>query len=121
MENILTVVDGQYPFGLSTAPALVQEVQTFSSLEAQKEKKRELLKKSEMVHHAAVIKIEAVLEGDRQLTYRYEWVPHSLETYLRSKRQDECESVWSMTKTLLSKKVNFKLTMLTSYLAKMRI
>lgn len=86
MENTLKVVNGLYPFGKSLTPACVQEIQTFSSLSALREKKREIIMKADMVSHAAIIKIDDVTEAEGKLIYSYEWVPHSLETYLRSKR-----------------------------------
>lgn len=86
MKNALKVVDGLYPFGKSTTPVRVQEVQTFSSLESLKEKKREVIMKADMVNHPAIIKVEDVTEAERKLIYSYEWVPHSLETYLTNKR-----------------------------------
>lgn len=51
----------------------------------------------------------------------YEFVPHSIESYLRNKKYIQANDIWKMTKSLLVKKMAYELTMLISYLAKMKI
>ena len=46
---------------------------------------------------------------------------HSIDSYLRSKHEGQSKDIWAMTKKLVVKKLAYELTMLISYLGKMRI
>lgn len=56
-EHMLLVVEGRYPFGKGVSSAKVQEVQTFSTVERMRQKKTEMIKKSEMVTNPSIIRI----------------------------------------------------------------
>lgn len=77
-HGTLEVVDGRYPFGKGFAKAQVKEVQAFSSVEQMRQKKTEMIKKSEMVTNPSIIRIEFLAEQDANLVYFYEFVPDSL-------------------------------------------
>ena len=122
-ELTLEVTNGKYPFGYGPTqnPPKVHELHKFTSESSLKEKKRQMIKKSEMVTNPSIIRLTGIAEQGLTLSYVYEFVPHSVESYLRSKRQIQPNDIWKMTKSLLVKKMAYELTMLISYLAKMRI
>lgn len=53
--------EGRYPFGMGYTRGQVQETQKFTSREAMREKKVEMLKKSEMVINKSIIKMTCIV------------------------------------------------------------
>jgi hypothetical protein len=48
-------------------------------------------------------------------------VPHTLASYISMKHDTDNHEIWNTTKRLFMKKITYELTILISYLAKMRI
>lgn len=80
-----------------------------------------MLRKREMISNLAIISLLSISEKGMSLIYEWQYVPHSISSYVRSKYNAENGGIWEMTRKLLVKKVTYELTMLMSYLAKMRI
>ena len=86
-EMILLVKTHIYPFATGSSPnTKVQEIQPFNSAEHLQQKKVEMLKKSEIVYNPAIIRTLSLTQQGMNLVYTYERVPHSLHSYLQSKR-----------------------------------
>jgi DNA-binding transcriptional regulator GbsR (MarR family) len=74
-----------------------------------------------MITNPAIIGLLSVLKKGMSLLYEWQYVPHSISSYVRSKFNTANSDIWQMTRTLLVKKVTYELTILMSYLAKMKI
>lgn len=101
------VSQGRYPFGSQHPHASVQEQQEFSNEGQKREKKVEMLKKAELVTNPSVIAMTCVVEQPKALVYFYEFVPHSIPSYLQAKKDGQSQEIWSMTKNLLNKKLAY--------------
>lgn len=86
-----------------------------------REKKSEMLKKNDAITNAYIIKLLAVYQENLHLHYVYEYVPYTLTSYILMKYKTENKEIWEMTKKLFIKKITYELTILISYLAKMKI
>lgn len=88
MEEMILLVNNQvYPFGTASIDnAKVQEIQPFKSNEQLQQKRVEMLKKTEIVCNPAIISTLSITQQGMNLVYTYERVPHSLSSYLQSKR-----------------------------------
>jgi hypothetical protein len=70
-EPTLYVTNGRYPFGSEHLKAKVEEVQQFSSETQLREKKVEMLKKSEMVMNPSIVRMTCIAEQGKALVYFY--------------------------------------------------
>lgn len=80
-----------------------------------------MLKKNDAITNAYIIKLLAVYQENLHLHYVYEYVPYTLTSYILMKYKTENKEIWEMTKKLFIKKITYELTILISYLAKMKI
>jgi hypothetical protein len=80
-----------------------------------------MLRKQEMITNSAIIHLLSITVDGNTLVYEWEYVPYSISSYIRSKFATENHDIWEMTKKLMLKKVTYEITVLMSYLAKMRI
>lgn len=85
------------------------------------EKRSEMLRKQEMLSSPSLIRLLGVRTEGQSLVYEWEHVPHSIGSYVRLRFGAENAEIREMASKLLLKKVTYELTVLMSYLAKMRI
>jgi hypothetical protein len=119
---VLQVTNHKYPFGAAPSTAArVEERQCFSSMETLLEKRSEMLRKQEMLGSNALIQLLGVRTEGLSLVYEWEHVAHSIGSYVRERFGSESAEIREMASKFLLKKVTYELTVLMSYLAKMRI
>ena len=74
-----------------------------------------------MVVNQSIIRMTCIVEQEKSLVYYYEFVEFSIGSYLKGKHDGQSKDIWAMTKKLILKKLAYELTMLISYLGKMKI
>jgi hypothetical protein len=86
-DLVLQVTNHKYPFGVnpSLSSLRVEETQSFSSKEAMLEKRSEMLRKQEMLSSPALIQLLGVRKEGVSLVYEWEYVPHSIGSYVRGR------------------------------------
>jgi len=80
-----------------------------------------MLKKNDVITNPYIIKLLTVYQENLHLHYVYEYIPYTLTSYILMKYNTEKKEVWEMTRKLFIKKMTYELTILISYLAKMKI
>lgn len=73
-----------------------------------------------MLNSPHVVKLLGVSREGFTLKYSYEYIPHSLLTYVRSKWSVH-QNNWPQKKAQVLKKMGYEITMLVGFLARMRV
>ena len=48
-----------------------------------------MLKKTEMIVNQSIVRLTCLAERDNNLVYFYEYIPHSIDSYLRQKKETQ--------------------------------
>lgn len=80
-----------------------------------------MVRKQQLINNGSIIGVLRIEIEGGLLIYDWEYIPHSISSYLKYKFDSSTRPIWENTKINIIKRITFELTALMGYLATMRI